>query len=145
MQPVKPHMHFKADRSMDSPFCNINPYTVKMLDPAIVKIRQYERKVDTNGGAKGRPETMCPCTTFFGIPDRQNESSHKHNVPALIHPVIMHQPIHILLCKMTGMYQCRDIVFLGRFILGTTGPQKICTGTHRFTTSHHPIDIFNPS
>jgi len=43
-------------------------------------------------------------------------------------PVIIHYTICKGWCKMTGMYQSRDIVFLGRLIWGTRGPRKIVRG-----------------
>ena len=57
-------------------------------------------------------------------------------------PLILHYTLRLGWCKMAGMYQCRDIVFLGQFIWGTKGSQKTPTGTHRFGTSrHHTVQI----
>jgi len=69
-----------------------------------------------NCGVTGRPETMCPRSNVLGplVP--------KLIVPCntmsleLYIPVIMHYIICLGWCKMTWMYTCRDIVFLGRFI-----------------------------
>jgi len=68
------------------------------------------------GGVTGSPETMCPRTNVPGplVPKlivlRETMSLDRHI------PVIMHYKICLGLCKMTGMYQCRDIVLPGRFV-----------------------------
>jgi len=75
------------------------------------------------GGAKGHPETMCPSFWVLNHPGT-------HNVPGIKHPChYMLDKIHtVYVIKMTEMYQCRDFVFLGRFILGTRGPKKFIRG-----------------
>jgi len=47
-------------------------------------------------------------------PGPQNESSQKHNVPVLKHPRHYSSNVRIVRCIITGMYQARDSVFLGR-------------------------------
>jgi len=89
------------------------------------------------GGVTGRPETMCPRTHVLGplVP--------KLIVPSdtlsldLYIPDIMHYTICLGWCKITVMYQCRDIVFLGRFILGTRSPRKFLRG---HILSGRPVD-----
>jgi len=82
----------------------------------------------------GRPETTCPRTNVLGP-----------LVPILIIPcwtisldwyipVILNTCMYCIMQIMTGMYQCWDNVFLGRF----WGSQNFNTGTHCFGTSRHP-------
>jgi len=62
--------------------------------------------------------------SFFHAPGPQiNRSFHTLSLDWCI-PGIMHNTIRWGWCKMTGMYQCRDIVFRGRFIKGTGGLRK---------------------
>jgi len=73
-------------------------------------------------------------------PSPQNESSQKHNVPALIHPC------HYASCGMFRLINNdRDVGILqqehcvsGTIHFRDQKIQKIRTGTHRFRTPHHP-------
>jgi len=80
------------------------------------------------GGVTGRPKIMCPRTNVLGpLVPKSIVPGDTMSLNWYI-PFIMHYAICIGLCKMTGMFQCRDIVFPGRFIQGTRGPRKFVLG-----------------
>ena len=76
----------------------------------------------------GRHETMCPRTNLLGplvtIMNRPRNTMSLHCYIPVIFITFMYCIMHI----MTGMYQSRDIVFLGRLILGTRGPRTFAPG-----------------
>jgi len=59
----------------------------------------------------------------------------KYNVPALQHSCHYGLQIRLVQCIMPGMYQSRDIVFLGQLSLGTRGLRKFLRG---HIVSHYP-------
>jgi len=80
------------------------------------------------GGVSVRPKTMYPRTNFLG------PKVTKMNLPGNA-MICMDTSLSLCVVQylqmspfMTGMYQCRDIVFLGRFILGTRCPRKFVRG-----------------
>jgi len=71
----------------------------------------------------GRPETMCPPANFPGpLVPKMNRSGNTTSLHWYI-SVIMHQPKCIVLCIITEIYQCRNIVFLRWFIRGRGVPE----------------------
>jgi len=63
------------------------------------------------GGVTWRPETMCPRAIVLGpLVPKLIDSCDTMSLDWYI-PVIVHHTISLGCCKMTGMYQCRHIVY----------------------------------
>jgi len=82
------------------------------------------------------PKRCVPVRIFW------DESSPKHNVPALIHPC------HFSPTKTYSiMHNDRDVSIQGHCVarddqFGDQGSQNLRTGTHRFGTSRHPTKFY---
>jgi len=79
---------------------------------------------------KGCPEIMCPRTNYLGDSGTLGPQKSFGSTMSLLWyiPAATHYTIRIGWCITAGMYQSRDIVYLGRFILGTKGPRKFARG-----------------
>jgi len=98
-------------------------------------------------GVTGRPKTMCRRTNVLGpLVPKLIVPCDTMSIDWCI-PVIMHYTIRLGWCRITGMYQCRDIGFLGRFIQGTRDPRKLVRehivpgGSVTPPTIHYPVSI----
>jgi len=83
------------------------------------------RKVWWGDGTSRNDVSLYKCSGTPGPLEPLDESSRKNNAPSLYIPVILHQPERIAYCKMTGMFQSKDIVSQGTINLVIRGPRTI--------------------